>query len=244
MKFNSLSLIWRNSAFTAFLLARMAGMFATQIQAVVIGWQVYALTNNAMSLAYVGLAQFIPMLILLLPAGDLIDRYARKKILSLSLIIAAVCAGALWYLSANIEGNANSLRGIYAVLVLFGCSRAFSGPSVQSLLPQIVPREQLAQAIATNSVVMRAASIGGPLLGGILYGIGGGVLTYAVCAACFLLAIFCLIPVTTLYAEPRSTDAGSMFQRFNIGIKFIFSRPIIIGSISLDLVAVLLGGVV
>lgn len=248
MKLRSLTAIWRNPAFAAFLLARLTGMFATQIQAVVIGWQVYELTGEAMALAYVGLAQFLPMLLLLLPAGDLIDRYARKPILMASWMVATICAGTLWWLSAHaatgVSARAEALTGIYAVLVLFGCSRAFSGPAVQSLLPQIVPREQLAQAIAANGMLMRAASIGGPLVGGLLYGLGGGGLTYAVCAACFLLGACCLIPVTTRYAEPRAEDAGSMWRRFGVGIRFIRQRPIILGTISLDLFAVLLGGVV
>ncbi|MDR3086621.1 MAG: MFS transporter [Azoarcus sp.] len=248
MKLRSLTAIWRNPAFAVFLLARLTGMFATQIQAVVIGWQVYELTGDAMALAYVGLAQFLPMLLLLLPAGDLIDRYARKPILMASWMVATVCAGTLWWLSAHaatgVEAKAEALTGIYSVLVLFGCSRAFSGPAMQSLLPQIVPREQLAQAIAANGMLMRAASIGGPLVGGLLYGLGRGTLTYSVCALCFLLGVCFLIPVTTCYAEPRAADAGSMWQRFSVGIRFIRQRPIILGSISLDLFAVLLGGVV
>jgi MFS family permease len=249
MKLRSLIAVWRNPAFAAFLLARLTGMFATQIQAVVIGWQVYELTGDAMALAYVGLAQFLPMLLLLLPAGDLIDRYARKPILMASWVIAAVCAGALWWFSAHFatdaKTNVRALTGVYAALALFGCSRAFSGPAVQSLLPQIVPREQLAQAIAANGMLMRAASIGGPLVGGLLYGLGRGTLTYAVCALCFLLGAGFLIPLAPRYAEPRSTDeAGGMWRRFGAGIRFIRQRPIILGTISLDLFAVLLGGVV
>jgi MFS family permease len=239
---------WRNPAFSGFLLARFAGVFATQIQAVMIGFQVYELTRDPMSLACVGLAQFIPMLILTMPAGDMIDRYARKPILMASWIIAVVCAGALWWFSLHAAsgpaGKTEALTGIYATLILFGCSRAFSGTAVQSLLPQIVPREQLAQAIAANGMLMRAANIGGPLVGGLLYGLGGGSLTYAICTVFFLLAVFFLVPVTTLYAGPRATDAGNMWQRFGVGIRFIFNRPVILGTISLDLFAVLLGGVV
>jgi MFS family permease len=248
MKLRSLSALWRNPAFSAFLLARLTGVLATQIQAVVIGWQVYELTADAMALAYVGLAQFIPMLILLMPAGDLIDRYARKPILMASWALATLCAVALWafaeFAGTGETGKTTALYGIYTTLVLFGCSRAFSGPTLQSLLPQIVPREQLAQSIATNDMLMRAANIGGPLVGGLLYGLGGGALTYAVCAVCFLLGVFCLIPVTIRYAGPRSTDTGNMWQRFGVGIRFIRQHPIILGTISLDLFAVLLGGVV
>lgn len=248
IKLRSLSAVCQNPAFTAFLLARLTGMFATQIQAVIIGWQVYELTGEPMSLAYVGLMQFLPMLALLLPAGDLIDRYSRRSILMASWLVATICAGALWYLSAHAatgaEGKAQALAGIYATLVLFGCSRAFSGSAVQSLLPQIVPREQLAQAIAANGMLMRAASIGGPLVGGLLYSLGGGTLTYAVCALCFLLGVRLLVPVTTRYAETRADDTGNMWQRFGVGIRFIRQRPIILGTISLDLFAVLLGAVV
>ena len=142
--------------------SRLLAVFATQVQAVVVAWQVYDLTRSPMALAYVGLAQFLPMLVLLLPAGDLIDRFARKPILAASWAVGAVCSAMLWWLSGH--GTAG-VSGIYAVLVLFGCSRAFSGPALQSLLPHIVAREQLAQAIAANSMIMRAASIGGPFLG-------------------------------------------------------------------------------
>src|SRR5690606_33712568 len=103
-----------------------------------------------------GLAQFIPMLLLLMPAGDLIDRYDRKLILGLSWGIEAVCAGLLAWLSLS---GANNPLAIYAVLGLFGCARAFTGPALQSLLPQIVPRENLAAAIAANSMLMRTAAI-------------------------------------------------------------------------------------
>lgn len=216
-------------------------VFATQIQAVVVAWQVYDLTRDPLALAYVGLAQFLPMLCLLLPAGDLIDRFNRKAILASSWAVGAVCSGALWWLSGHTTAG---VAGVYAVLVLFGCSRAFSGPALQSLLPQVVPREQLAAAIAANSMLMRAASIGGPLLGGVLYALGGGRLTYALCFVCFALGTVLLSRVVTLQARNAAAATGTMWERFGAGIRFIRSRPIILGTISLDLFAVLLGGVV
>ena len=219
-------------------------VFATQIQAVVVAWQVYDLTRDPLALAYVGLAQFLPMLCLLLPAGDLIDRFNRKAILASSWAVGAVCSGALWWLSGLTTAGVAGVTGVYAVLVLFGCSRAFSGPALQSLLPQVVPREQLAAAIAANSMLMRAASIGGPLLGGVLYALGGGRLTYAVCFVCFALGTVLLSRVVTLQARNAAAATGTMWERFGAGIRFIRSRPIILGTISLDLFAVLLGGVV
>jgi hypothetical protein len=219
-------------------------VFATQIQAVVVAWQVYDLTRDPLALAYVGLAQFLPMLCLLLPAGDLIDRFNRKAILASSWAVGAVCSGALWWLSGLTTAGVAGVTGVYAVLVLFGCSRAFSGPALQSLLPQVVPREQLAAAIAANSMLMRAASIGGPLLGGVLYALGGGRLTYALCFVGFALGTVLLSRVVTLQARNAAAATGTMWERFGAGIRFIRSRPIILGTISLDLFAVLLGGVV
>ena len=233
-----------DSGFAAFLIARVFAVCATQIQAVVVAWQVYDLTRSPMALAYVGLAQFVPMLCLLLPAGDLIDRLPRKRILATSWAIGALCSGLLLWLSAR--GDAD-VAGIYAVLVLFGATRAFSGPALQSLLPQLVPQALLPKAIATNSMVMRCAAIGAPMLGGFLYAIGGAVWTYGVCMAALALGALLLARVQVRYAAQRGGAAAtsdSIWQRFGIGIRFIFSRPMVLGTISLDLFAVLLGGVV
>jgi len=233
----------RDPAFVNFVLARMLAMFAQQMQAVVVAWQVYDITREPLSLAYVGLAQFLPMAGLLIPAGDLSDRMSRKRLLGISWLVAAVCSGLLWLLA---ESGAHNVHWIYAVLVLFGCSRAFSGPALQSLLPQIVAREQLAQALATNSMLMRISAIAAPVLGGLLYALGGGVLTYAVCGVALLLGAGLLSQVPVHFAGPRIlTDVQTtMWQRFAEGLHFMRTRPIILGTISLDLFAVLLGGVV
>jgi len=233
--------IYRDPGFLAFAIARVAAMFATQVQAVVVAWQVYDLTREPMALAFVGLAQFLPMLALLLPAGDLIDRVPRKRILCASWAVGAVCSTLLWWLSGH---GAAGVAGIYAVLVLFGASRAFSAPSLQSLLPQVVPRERLASAIAANSMLMRTAAIGGPFIGGLLYAAGGGEMTYAVCFVSFAVGALLMLRVPVAHAAPLGPVLGTMRERFGEGIRFIRSRPIILGTISLDLFAVLLGGVV
>ena len=238
----------QHGGFLAFLLARVFAVGATQIQAVVVAWQVYDLTRSPMALAYVGLAQFIPMLLLLLPAGDLIDRLPRKHILATSWAVGGLCSGLLLWLS---EYGHAGVNGIYAALVLFGCTRAFSGPAMQSLLPQLVPQEQLPKAIATNSVVMRCAAIGAPMLGGFLYAAGGALWTYGVCLVAFALGTALLLRVQVRYAAPKpvlqpgaAAQPDSIWQRFGLGIRFIFSRPMVLGTISLDLFAVLLGGVI
>lgn len=214
-----------------------------QIQAIVVGWQVYEITRDPMSLAYVGLAQFIPMLLLLPSAGDIIDRFNRKIVLAISWIISAICSGLLLWMS---YANSDNVNGFYLALIFFGAGRAFMGPALQSLLPQIVPRERLAQALATNSMLMKVATITGPVLGGLLYAYVGG-MTYAVCCLCFVIGIVLLAFVPVLYStqhEAPSTDSTGVLQRFSEGIRFIWKHPIILGTISLDLFAVLLGGVV
>lgn len=231
----------RQPGFLQFVGARMLGLFAQQMQAVVVAWQVYDLTRDPLSLAYVGLAQFLPMLALLMPAGDLSDRISRKRILGTSWAVAALCSAGLLAITWS---GVHQVQWIYAVLVLFGCSRAFTAPAMQSLLPQIVPREHLAQALATNSMLMRTAAIAAPVLGGSLYALGGGELTYAVCLLALVLAVGLLSRVPVRYAAAMAPLAGSMWQRFTEGIHFIRNRPIVLGTISLDLFAVLLGGVI
>ena len=232
--------VYRQPGFLPFLVSRVLAMFAVQILAVVVAWQVYDMTRDPLALAYVGLAQFIPMLLLLMPAGDLIDRYDRKRILSLSWALEAACAAALLWLSMS----AGAVTSFYIVLVFYGCARAFTGPALSSLLPQIVPREKLAAAIAANSMIVRGSTIAGPVFGGGLYALGGGGLTYAACLLFFLAGILLLRRVPVLYAEKMQALEATAWQRFTAGIHFIRSRPIILGTISLDLFAVLLGGVI
>lgn len=237
----SLLPLHRQAGFLSFLFSRLAAVFAMQIQAIVVAWQVYDITRDPMALAYVGLAQFLPMVLLLLPAGDVVDRFSRKRILQLSWMVQGVCSALLLALSWQ---DSQQVGAFYAVLALFGAARAFTGPTLQSLLPNIVPRAQLASAIALNSSIMKVAVIGGPLLGGILYGLGGGGLAYAACLGCFIAGLLLLLPVPIRYAEPVKTLESTAVKRFTAGIRYIRYQPIILGVISLDLFAVLLGGVV
>ena len=201
--------VYKHQGFVAFVSARLMAVLATQIQSVVVAWQVYDLTRDPMALALVGLAQFIPMLLLVLPAGDWIDRFNRKWVLGGSWLVGCACSLMLWWLAGHGESG---IDGIYAVLLVYGCSRAFSAPAMQSLLPQVVGREQLPAAIAANSMLMRV-----PLLD----------------------------PEGVKAAMRLARQAkSSMVERVQEGMRFIWRHPVVLGSISLDLFAVLLGGVI
>ena len=239
--------IYALPGFIPFLLARLAAVFAMQIQAIVVAWQVYDISRDPLSLAYVGLAQFIPMLILLPYAGDVIDRYNRKAVLVFSWLVSGICSGILLWLSYK---GSKDLIAYYVALLFFGAGRAFMGPALQSLLPQIIPRERLAQAIATNSMTIKIATITGPIVGGLLYASVGGSMTYAICCLSYVLGICLLYFVPILYSSQHETptknktEKTNVWQRFSEGIRFIWRQPIILGSLSLDLFAVLLGGVI
>ncbi|MDY1045678.1 MFS transporter [Pseudomonas coleopterorum] len=232
--------IFSQPGFRAFLMVRLAAMFAMQIQAIVVAWHMYDMTRHPLTLAYVGLAQFIPMVLLLLPAGDLLDRFDRRRILQISWGVSVLSSAALLWLA--LTGTVDTWP-YYVALFVFGCTRAFTGPAVQSLLPQIVAREHLAQAIATNSMIMKVAVIAGPLLGGLLYAAIGG-WTFGVCLLGFAIGVLLLQWVPSVRIVRPVDDQTTAVSRFTAGIRFITSRPIILGAISLDLFAVLLGGVV
>jgi MFS family permease len=232
--------IFSQPGFSAFLMVRLAAMFAMQIQAIVVAWHMYDMTRHPLTLAYVGLAQFIPMVLLLLPAGDLLDRFDRRRILQISWSVSVLSSAALLWLALS---ETVDTWPYYVALFVFGCTRAFTGPAVQSLLPQIVAREHLAQAIATNSMIMKVAVIAGPLLGGLLYAAIGG-WTFGICLLGFALGVLLLQWVPSVRIVRPVDDQTTAVSRFTAGIRFITSRPIILGAISLDLFAVLLGGVV
>ncbi|WP_101674204.1 MFS transporter [Alloalcanivorax mobilis] len=230
----------RQPGFPPFVTARLFASLAMQIQAIIVAWQVYAITKDPLTLGYVGLAQFLPMVILLLPAGDLVDRVDRRLLLHLSWAVQALCSALLIGLSLRPPEHAGPF---YAVLVLFGAARAFTGPTLQSLLPQIVPTPVLGRAIALNSSIMKISVIGGPMLGGLLYTFGA-TLSYSVVLLCFAIAIVMLFFVRVLYKGERVATQSTAWARFTAGIVYIRDKPIILGIISLDLFAVLFGGVV
>ncbi len=225
-----------NVAYRRYWTSRLAGSFAQQIQVVAVGWQVYDLTRNPLDLGFVGLSQFLPALLLVLVTGIAADRFRRRTIMTICLAAEALCAVAL--LLFTLSGATNVIP-IFAILVAFGVARAFFGPAQQSLLPNIVPPEILSSAIALNSVSWQAATIIGPVAGGLLYGVAPEAaygVTVALLGASAILVLF--IPRT----QQKTTSEPATWSTIVAGFNYIRHEKIVLGAISLDMFAVLLGG--
>jgi MFS family permease len=229
--------VYRDRDFYFFVAARFWSTCAMQVQSVAIGWQVYELARTPLALGLVGLCQFGPMLLLTLPAGEISDRFGQRRIFAVAATVQALCSALFLLLSV---GYPHSTWPFYAVLLLFGAARGFAGPAGQSLLAFLVPPERLPRAIALNSSVFTTAVITGPALGGLLYALGS-LPTYGLCLAGFLISA-----VLVAGLGGRRVEAGSpglsRLERVREGIQFVRHRPILLGAISLDLFAVLLGG--
>lgn len=229
---------FKHISYRLFFSARFLGAFGIQITSVAVGWQMYEETGNALYLGLIGLFQFLPSLLLILVTGAVADRYNRRAIMALCLALACACGAAL--LLITITDNFVPWI-VFSVLLIFGIERAFMGPAVQSLAPSLVPKEDLANAIAWNSSSWQMASIIGPVAGGLLYGISP-IVAYSVATCLFglsaLLSICIKKPVQKEYS--RQVTMESLLA----GFKFISNEKVVLGAISLDLFAVLLGGAV
>ena len=230
---------YRRRDLPTYLTVRFLAEIAALAQSVAIGWTVYQRSNAPLALGFVGLAQFIPMALLMLPAGELCDRLRPRRVLAAGLALQALCAGAFLVLTL---GARVPLWPLYPVLILSGAARAFAEPASEALLPFLVPPQRLPRAIAWSSSLWQLAVIAGPALGGLAYTLGAGG-AYGFCCAAFLAAAVGSVMVSGRRMTPVDTSTtASRIARVAEGIRFVRSQPILLGSISLDLVAVLLGG--
>lgn len=229
--------IYRRRDLSLFVVSRFVANCAMQIQSVAIGWQIYDMMRTPLALGLVGLCQFVPMFLLALPAGDLADRFNQRRVYALAAGLQAICS-ALFLALTLLAPHKPWL--FYMVLILFGAARGFAGPSGQSLLPFLVESERLPRAISINSSAFTAAVIAGPALGGFLYVLGPQAV-YAFCIAGFVLAALMVSRLGGRRFVPETTLATSL-ERVAEGVRFVRSRPVVLGAISMDLFAVLLGG--
>jgi MFS family permease len=227
----------RQTSFLFFLLSRSLSRFSSQIAGVAIGWQIYDLTGSAFDLGMVGLVQFLPTALLLFVAGHAADRFARKRVVALCQSAEALTA--LFLGASTFAGTLTELQIFVATFVL-GIAGAFESPALSALLPEIAPQGSLQRATAISSGAAQVATISGPALGGLAYAFAPS-LPYGIIAAFCLLAgiVVNAIPVTQQPAGQHEAPSDDLFA----GIRFIRDNPAILGTISLDLFAVLLGGV-
>jgi MFS family permease len=222
-------------SFRHFLWTRLLGTFANQMLLVALAWQMYDLTASAWDLGLVGLMQFIPALVLTIPAGQLVDRVDRRLVLGFSLGLQGVVALLLAWGSWSGWVQRDLILGLSVVL---GIVRALQAPAQQAIVPSLVPREQLSKAMATSTAMMKIAVIGGPALGGFLYATGAEVV-YGLCTVASVASLAFVASIRR--AEPLPREPVTLSTLF-AGFHFIWTHKIVLGAISLDLFAVLLGG--
>ncbi|MGE3871895.1 MAG: MFS transporter [Parvibaculaceae bacterium] len=226
----------RHRRFLIYWLARFVVNFATQIVSVAVGWQVYDMTRDPFDLGIVGVVQFLPSLLLVLVTGAAADRYNRRVIMALCFALEAlVCVGLIIF---TWSGHA-SVAPIFALLAVLGIARAFMGPATQSLLPNLVPPADLSNAIALNSSTWQIATITGPVAGGLLYGLS----SYAAYGTALILLVVGTV-LTAMIPKPlqRISDQAKSLATLFAGFRYVWSEKVVLGAISLDLFAVLLGG--
>lgn len=226
--------------FVFYQIARFFVVASTEMQSVAVGWQVYDITHRAFDLGLVGLCQSLPGITLFLVSGNVADRFDRRNLLMLCYAGFATCSGLLLYVTHR---GTPSVHMIYAVLVLLGVVRSFSGPVSRALLPQLVPEEHFANAVTWHSTVFQVATILGPSIGGLVYAaFHGPSAVYATALSSAGIAVCCttLIRANVIARAREPINLSTVLA----GLRYIMKQKVIFGSISLDLFAVLLGGAV
>ncbi len=227
--------------FRRFLFSKCLLALALQMQFIVLSWQVYEITKDPLSLGFLGLAEAIPAVCFALYGGHVADRYDRKKIAILVLTIIIFCSLVLLMLS--LKGALHSAIPFYGIMFLIGACRGFYSPATFSLMMQLVPRESYANSSTMNSTFWHIAVVIGLSTGGLMMGFFGKTITYGTVAFIMLIALLQIVRIVPKPFE-KNTDKEEIFESIKTGLRFVFSNKIILGAMTLDLVAVLFGGAV
>jgi MFS family permease len=229
--------------FRLYQMGRVMVIIGAEAQALAVAWQVYQITHSALALGYTGLALFLPGVLLILPSGHVADRYDRRHVVLVCYSLQMLCTAALFWFAWR---GLHSVWPIYAVLALIGTGRSFSGPASSALVPHLVPKEHFVNAVTWGSTIFQTANIAGPAIGGILFTLP---LRGKVSGACavflftFLTLIGYLVLISMLSVRPgRMEKRATSIDVVLAGFHYVWRRKILLGSISLDLFAVLLGG--
>ncbi|MGB8326755.1 MAG: MFS transporter, partial [Steroidobacteraceae bacterium] len=228
--------VLRHRDFARFALARLFATISWQILSVAVGWQVYALTRDPLALGLIGLAQFVPFVVLVLPAGQVADRIDRRLVIVAAYAIELLSATTM--LVFTLRGGTD-VRVVYAAMALFGAGRAFWMPTGQAMTPNLVPREDFPSAVALNSGIFEFSAVAGPALGGVLYLLGPAI-AYGTVAAMLAVVVFLMLGIRP--ARAASATVGFRLRGVLEGLRFVYRQKIVLGAISLDLFAVLFGG--
>jgi len=228
--------VLKHRNFRLYLAARVLGTIGVQMQSVAIGWQVYAMTGNVFDLGLIGLAQFAPFLLLILIAGHVADRFNRRNIILVCFCMQLLCSALLF---AYTFTGLHVVWPVFAVLAVYGSARAFMMPATQAILIHLVPVESFSKAVALASSSFQVAVILGPTFGGLLY-LAGPKTVYAMVAALLVTSVL-LMSATRVDGQVDRPQAASWHTVLE-GLRFVWSKPLVLGAMSLDLFAVLFGG--
>ena len=244
----SATIAWKSRDFRFYSAARTIGIMGAEAQAVGVAWQVYQITHSALALGYTGLALFLPGLFFVLPAGHVADRYDRRTIILICYSVQALATAMLLWLALH---GTHNIWLVYAVLFVIGTGRCFSGPAASALVPTLVPKEHFVNAVTWGATVYQIANAMGPMFGGLLFTVAltgaWGRLNGAPLVYCFTLAALITFLVFFSLVRPRVTPGAVEKKAFTVetmlaGLRYVISTRLLLGSISLDLFAVLLGG--
>src|SRR3984957_12137493 len=242
---------FRSRDFRLYQSARLMVILGAEAQSVAVAWQVYAITHSALDLGFTGLALFLPGLFFMLAAGHVADRYDRRKIIMACYGLQAVCTAVLLWLSLSawaLEGG--RIWPIYAVLVGIGLGRAFTGPAASAMLPSLVPKEHFVNAVTWGATVYQIANMAGPAGGGLLFTLpllgsastwGGAPIVYGFT---LLMLLGFIVLVSMIRAQMVTEKKAFSVKTMLAGLQYVWQAKLLLGSISLDLFAVLLGGAV
>ena len=232
----------RHRDFRWYIFSTFTMTLGSQLQAVVVGWQVYTITHDPLSLGLIGLAEALPFIAVALPAGYVADRWNRRDVSVVALFVLALCSVALLAFSTGAGLLTRvGVWPIYAVIFASGIARSLLQPARQALGAEIVPRSELENAIAWRSSTWQTAAVAGPALGGLLYGFSGPVAAYGVDVSLMVLALAGML-VMRYEAGERSIGQTTVLIDLLSGLKFVWRQPVILGALSLDLFSVFLGG--
>jgi MFS family permease len=240
---------WQSREFRFYSAARLVGIMGAEAQAVGVAWQVYQITHSALALGYTGLALFIPGLFFVLPAGHVADRYDRRTIILTCYSVQAIATAALLWLAVH---GARNIWVIYSILFVIGAGRCFSGPAASALVPTLVPKEHFVNAVTWGATVFQIANATGPMIGGLLFTVslthvfGGRFASFNGAPLVYSFTLLGLLLFISFFSviKPRGAaeKKGFTVETMLAGLRYVIATRLLLGSISLDLFAVLLGG--